>query len=58
MENEDTAIEIGYDLQKASEVGVQGTPGGYVLNLETESVIPLRGAEPIENIRGIIGQSN
>ena len=58
LENEDTIAEIDYDLQKAFEVGVQGTPGGYVLNLETESVIPLRGAEPIENIRGIIGQSN
>ena len=56
LANEDTADEVAYDLSTAMAVGVQGTPGAYVVNLETESVIPLRGAEPIENIRATIDQ--
>ncbi len=54
LANEDTASAVDYDVNTALDVGVQATPGGYVVNLDTESVIPLRGAEPIENFRSII----
>lgn len=54
--DENTAVAVDYDISTASDVGVQGTPGNYVVNLETESVIPLRGAEPIQNVRDVISQ--
>lgn len=56
LENQDTLSEVEYDIQTAAAVGVQGTPGNYVVNLETEEIIPLRGAEPIGNVRQTIEQ--
>jgi len=56
LASEETANEVDYDIKTASDVGVQGTPGNYVVNLETESVIPLRGAEPIQNVKDTIDQ--
>lgn len=52
--NQNTADAVDYDIQTATEVGVQGTPGNYIVNLETQDIIPLRGAEPVENVRAVI----
>jgi protein-disulfide isomerase len=46
-ENKDTLDEIRADISSAEKAGVSGTPGNFLLNLETGDVVPLQGAVPI-----------
>jgi len=54
LSQEAPRLAVEYDEKTANEVGVQGTPGNYIVNLETKDVVPLRGAEPIQNVRDAI----
>jgi protein-disulfide isomerase len=54
INNGDTDDRVNKDLDEGNTAGVRGTPGNYVVNIATETIIPLRGAEPYENVQGII----
>jgi len=53
--NKETQAAVDADEQDGNKVGVMGTPGNYIVNLETDTIIPLRGAEPYENVVNVIG---
>ena len=50
LENEDTIEKVRNDQLSGDSAGVRGTPGNFLINLETEAVVPLMGAVPIENM--------
>jgi len=54
LDNGDTIDRVKKDLEEGTTAGVRGTPGNYIVNLETETIIPLRGAEPLENVQNVI----
>ena len=54
INNGDTADRVKKDMEEGTAAGVRGTPGNYIVNFETETIIPLRGAEPLENVRNVI----
>ena len=51
---EETKGLVDSDIASAEKVGVQGTPGNYIANLENNVIIPLRGAEPLDNVRNVL----
>lgn len=55
VDDQETADLVTEDFEDGTTAGVRGTPGNYVVNLETQKVIPLRGAEPFENVKNVIG---
>jgi len=54
INNGDTIDRVKKDLEEGTAAGVRGTPGNFIVNLETETIVPLRGAEPLENVQNVI----
>lgn len=52
--NRETENVVTEDLQEGTTAGVRGTPGNYIVNMETETAIPLQGAEPFSNVVNVI----
>lgn len=51
FENRETEDRVNKDFDEGSKAGVTGTPGNYLMDLETGDVVVLRGAVPFETVR-------
>jgi protein-disulfide isomerase len=56
VDNGETSQAVNDDYQSGLAAGVRGTPGNFLLNIETGEKVSIPGAVPFENLKASIDQ--
>lgn len=54
LNNQDTIAKVDNDISTAVNAGVSGTPGNFILDIETGKALPLAGAVPLATVKTTI----
>ena len=56
MDTKDTESRVRADMSSATKAGVNGTPGNFLVNLETGEIVIIPGAQSIDYVNNAIKQ--